>query len=352
MSNISTGNRTLPRVMEDTVEHSEFEGISHDEEVPNAEEAESPSMDEQLDRIASGLMADDDEPEPQEREAAPEPDEGEPEAEGEPKDEGDTETKPEPVDPPSFLNEQERERFNSLPAEAQQALVRMGKEGQRYFTQTSQQLAEERKRLAAMEGLFNQMQSDPNYAQHVLRGYQPQPQQPEGPPEDPVEALKWEAKQEALRELNPRFEEQQRQMQEFQKKVELDQARSYFQSDPDYQDVQGAIIDHLKSLPRTVGEPLYRQLDSDPRAYAEMYQHMKAQVAGKKKQAPEQAPKPEPQKRQQRAPLLEGSGPATETQEAQKRKKNKRMKAEALASGSLDDIAGYLTSSGLIDHIA
>ncbi|SOB60636.1 protein of unknown function [Pseudodesulfovibrio profundus] len=331
-------------------------GVSPVEETPEVEVAESEpkSMDEQLEAITDGLMDLSEEGEPQ-PDPDPAPVEEKPVEEPE-QDSPQEGPKAEPIHAPSFLNEQERADFAALPRQQQEAIVRVGKGAQTQITQTQQELAQERNRLAAMEGLYRQMQMDPNYAEHVLKGYRPvqpgQPQEVEKPHfDDPVEELKWEAKQEAIKELSPRFEEQAQQMTQFQRQVQMEQAKAHFAADPQYEEVQSAIIEHVKSLPESIGRPMYQHLDSNPQAYGEMFAHYKAQLAAKA--APEQGvQKPQPVKTQERAPILEASGPQSEPQEIAQRKANKRMKSEALRNGGLEEIGGYLFNSGLLDHLA
>lgn len=328
-------------------------GVSQ-EETQEVEVAESMSMDERLGLLTEELidLPEEDEPQPEDE---PAPEEEKPEVEEVKVSEPEAE-QPEPIEPPSFLNEHERTEFAALPRSQQEAISRVGSGAQKQITQTQQELAAERNRLASLEGLWRQMQMDPNYAQHVLKGYRPvqpgQPQEAEKPQfDDPIQELKWETQQDAIKAMNPRFEEQRIQMETMQRQIVMEQAKAQFRADPQFNDVQAAIIGHIKSLPESIAQPMYQHLNNDPRAYGEMFDHFKGKIAAQAEAKAEQ-PKPQPVKTQERAPILEAAGPASEPKEIAQKKEMKRKKADALRNGGIEEVSDYLYKSGLLSHIA
>ena len=117
--------------------------------------------------------------------------------------------------------------------------------------------------------------------------------------------------------------EQQLQMQ--QHITALDRVRAEVQKDPQFNEVQAAILDQIKSMPESIGRNLYLQLDQDPRAYIDMFQTVKQRLAKSQPQSKEQGTAPEPVKRETKAPILE-QGNNAEIETAAQQKMNERIK--------------------------
>lgn len=214
------------------------------------------------------------------------------------------------------------------------------------YTKKTQDLATERDNLAPYVGLANQIKSNPILASQIaalISGQQQAtPQAQESPKfDDPIEQLKWETKQEALAE----FEKKLMPMQRMQV---INNVRAEVQRDPDYQAIHAQIIDMVKSQPPSIQKTLYLQLDQDPQAYLEAFQHFKQQKATTQ---PTETPKPV--KKETHAPLLESSGnsaPDAVGKKAQQEKISK-MKAKALRSGDPMEVSKWLAASGALDHL-
>ena len=335
-------------------------GVSQAEEAPEVVESESMSMDEQIEAISDSLIdLPEDEPQPA---PDPAPVEDKPDKEPAPASTPE-EVKPEPVAAPSFLNEQEKAEFAALPRTQQEAIARVGSGAQKQITQTQQQLAQERNRIAAVEGIWQNMQRDPNYANHVLQGYQPVQQEPEKPTfDDPVAELEYNAAEKAKAELRKEWD--QREAEQTQNDLLRRQAevKAELSRDERHGEVMDLIqnkvmnadtrVDPMDPHGRTFQQLEYLRLDNDPDYFKAEFGRAKEWLLSQEEKPPAPEVKPAPVQTQERAPILEAAGPATEPQEIAQRKAHKRMKADALRNGGLEDIGGYLYKSGLLDHLA
>lgn len=207
-------------------------------------------------------------------------------------------------------------------------------------------------RVAPLEGLKKRIDEDPGFAAHIatyFKGQQPEAQKaPQF--DDPIDQLKWEIKQEAVREVEEKYLKPVREhQQQLTHQQRLQMVRSQVQADPQYADVQQAIQTYVSSLPPALQRTTYLQLDQDPASYMEAYQHFKSRLA--KTEQPKAEP-PKTVQKAERAPILESSGttqPASQTSE--KRKQIERLKTKALRSGDPVAIADWLQAGGHIDNI-
>ncbi len=251
-------------------------------------------------------------------------------------------TEPEPpVETPSKVTLKWQGQEREVTQEELLALAQQGFD----YTKKTQSLAEERDQLAPYVGFIKAVQSDPAKAQliaAILAGQQPQPT-PEKKFDDPIEQLKWETKQEAVAEIR---RELQQNIAPLQRQQALNEVRMQVQSDPDYQVVHNSIIDLVKSQPPTVQRMLYMQLDQNPQAYLEAFQHFKSKLS----KPPET---PIPAKRETKAPILEAGGisPPDGLEARDKRQRIDKQKAKALRSGDPTEIGEWLRTSGAIDHL-
>jgi len=222
------------------------------------------------------------------------------------------------------------------------------------YTKKTQDLAERQARIAPYEGFVNLFQRDPILAQEVASLIQKkrQPQEPQKPTfDDPIEQLKWETRQETLKEVEEKFIKPMQQHQgQMTHQQTLNQLRTQVQADPEYPKVQQAILGYVQSLPPSVQRTTALQLDQDPQAYTEMYQVFRSRLARPKTETT-QTIEPEAAKTE-KAPILEAAGKANEGGEiAAKRQSIAKMKQKALASGDPDAISQWLLKSGSLDNI-
>lgn len=235
-----------------------------------------------------------------------------------------------------------------------------------HYTKQMQQLRERERAMAPYDSLFRQLQMDPNLNKHIADYFagarQSQPQR-EQPPDDPIEALKWEAKQEALKEIRAEVEPLKQQAQEIARRQERDAYLSSISRDPLFGEVHAEINKLVRSIPD--GNKMievYRKLDSDPKAYNEVYQKVRDQLAKTKQAAQTGAPQqgqngqqpPVPRKSEtERAPFMESAGiiPA-ESEVSKQRDIVTKSKARALRTGDTDALAEFLRDGGFLKGIA
>lgn len=192
------------------------------------------------------------------------------------------------------------------------------------YEQKMQQLEAERARLAAYNGLVQAIEASPDIRQKVSQalGYEPQSAKEEMPQfDDPIEQLKWETRQEVLREVEEKFiKPMQAKNEQMTHAQALNAVRQQVQADPQYREIQAAMVEQVRSLPESVGRTLFQQLDQDPRAYMEMFISVKERLKVQPTQTtPAAEETPHPVKRETKAPLLEGvnSVPDASAQEKQ-----------------------------------
>lgn len=208
------------------------------------------------------------------------------------------------------------------------------------------QIDAERTKLAAYNGMVQAIETSPAIRQKVSEalGYQPPQAAPEVPQfDDPIEQLKYETIQATLKAVQEQYiAPMQAQTQQSAHMQHLNSVRQQVQADPQFQEVQTAIMDQIKALPESVGKNLYLQLDQDPNAYIEMFKTVKARLKPTEPQTTPQSEAPQPTKRETKAPLLEtGNTPPPDPSEQQKQQERikdltKRSKAgDYRATGEL-----------------
>jgi hypothetical protein len=212
----------------------------------------------------------------------------------------------------------------------QQELINLAQQGYDY-TQKTQALAQERDNLAPIQGLATLLKSDPAKAAQIaaiLSGQAPQAQPEKKTFDDPIEQLKWDTKQEIMAEVR---REQQAAMVPLHRQAALNQVKAQVQADPDFKEVHQAIIDMVKGQPPTIQKALFLQLDQDPAAYVEAFQHFKNQKATK----PTTTTPPKPTKTTTHARFSNQAGwrPRKESKERRKPNgsPNRRRKPSAAA---------------------
>lgn len=218
------------------------------------------------------------------------------------------------------------------------------------YTQKTQELSKRLTEIAPLEGLAKQIQSDPNLAQHIAGYFQQTVEKKEAPVlDDPLDEFAYKIKQETLKEVSEKLiaplQEQAKQMTHQQV---IARTHAQVASDPLYGEVQSAMVDYIKSLPPSLQRTTYLQLDQDPKAYIESYEHFRKQIETKKSTTVDMPPV----KREERAPILENAGKAAEsTGNAKQSEKIAKLKKNALRDGDPKALADWLQQSGAINHL-
>jgi len=201
-------------------------------------------------------------------------------------------------------------------------------------TRKAQALAEKERELAAIEGLANKLKHDEKFAEHVFKyGKEEQPQEEL----DPIEQIKLEAKEAALKEVEKRFQTQTAQQQQ----IKIEQVKNKVSQDPLYNQVQEKLGAYIQSMPKSLQPQMFQTLDQDPNAYMEMYQRARATI---------EQPKAE---KKVKAPVLVDSSQTQEVpQETKQVNSRKKMKAEMLRTGDLSNLQEYFKQEGgLVDQL-
>ena len=221
----------------------------------------------------------------------------------------------------------------------QEQLVELAQKGEDY-TRKTQALSEREKRLTGYEGLIGLANSDPKFRQY-LQTYDAtapektaEPAEPvveDTPPEDPVERVKWEAKREAVAEMQPTIDALRQEISTVKQSVQTEATQIKRDVDPLGEITHKAMHGYLKSLPPQAAQALYERWDTDAKAYEEGFQWMRgvveerhqaiadakanpANAAPAPAPAPAAAPAAKPAKVERKtkevAPLLESGGAA------------------------------------------
>lgn len=217
------------------------------------------------------------------------------------------------------------------------------------YTKKTQELAAERDNLSPYVGLANTIKARPELAQKIadlIAGKQEVSHEDPQQFDDPIEQLKYEIEQKASSVAEQKI---QAALQPLQRMQVLNAVRSEVQRDPEYREIHQSIIDMVKSQPPQIQKTLYLQLDQDPQAYLEAFQHFKKQRSSTAQ--PTEAPKPV--SRVTKAPILEAGGVSAPdaVQSKEKAEKLSKMKAKALRNGDPKAISEWLGASGALDHL-
>lgn len=223
------------------------------------------------------------------------------------------------------------------------------------YRQKTQALADERRKIAAYEQHIKNLESDPAYVAHVKAYHQRQVEaQAPKPPDDPIEALKWEAVQQAKREIEQQYAPI---LQQMQAKQTIDTVKAQVMRDPLFDETQAAILRFVENQPtQRMREQAYALLDSDPAEYTAAYadarkwvEEQKAKAAPKEK---EPAKEPDaPVSRRERAPILESPGrtvPTASEESAKSKRASEISKALKAGNGISDeDLFEYFDLKGI-----
>lgn len=201
-----------------------------------------------------------------------------------------------------------------VPLDQELALIQ---KGYNYETKMAQ-LEAERVKLQSYNGLVSAIEASPEIRQKVSQalGYETQPQPPTAPQfDDPIEQLKWEVRQDVLKEVKSQFIDPiHQQTAQSQHQIQINNLKQQVQADPQFPQIQAAIIDQIRSLPESVGKDLYQRLDQDPRAYVDMFNTIKSRIGTlTPNQSPAAEATPQPTKREVKAPILESGNNAPDT---------------------------------------
>ncbi len=218
------------------------------------------------------------------------------------------------------------------------------------YTKKTQELANTKTALQPFEVLNNYLAQNPDDFKRVVdlikEGQQPKV---EPVPDDPIEALKHEAVQEAVEKTTGQIDSVNQQVLEMQKQQQINNVLSSVQRDPLYTETHAKIDsyvrnDYAKIHGVEAAQTLFQTLDSNPEAYMNLYKTFRTE----KKAEP-------PVKKDTAAPVLTTSDQAIPDQKGmQKKVKAAELKQsyQKARGGKIEDVVDYLDKSGLIDHLS
>lgn len=233
------------------------------------------------------------------------------------------------------------------------------------YTKKTQALSERARQLDAWSAVIERIQGDPalqaRFRALFDEQHQGKPQAPQAqePPADPIDRLKWEIRQEVLAEVDAKVKPLAEKPQVLEQAMQLQAFKNELQRDPAYPQAMQLVQQYVANQPPFVRDDLYRRLDSDPRAFMEVYGPARAHALAQAQQASPQPPVatppeavPTPLQRKvvpRETPTLESAGGAnTGSLESAKRAQElktltKRVKTNQ-ATGT--DLVDYLNLSG------
>lgn len=229
---------------------------------------------------------------------------------------------------PSTWSESDKEDFEKLPRPLQEKIAARERERDAYLTRKTQEIAEKSRSVQSLEVLGEALRNDPGLKAH-LANYKAQQQQAEAPT-DPIDRITWEAKQQALAEVQAQIAPV---IQQIQHKQQIDATLSAVRQDPLHKDVYAEIGKMIESLPPGLREQTYQRLDSDTAFFSQTYDHYRGLVSSKPAPKPAAPPAPTPVERTTKAPRLESPGAEQPQESTKKRFKDLTSRAR---SGDLD----------------
>ena len=215
------------------------------------------------------------------------------------------------------------------------------------YTQKMQALAAERELITPHIGVIKAMQQDPTLRQKIAEHFTGTPKVETPQFDDPIEQLKWETRQQTLKDVEEKFiKPMQMQQTQMTHQQVLANTRAQVQADPLFAEVHKAILDEVNSLPPSVQKTVYLQLDQDPKAYLETYQLKRQQLSAKK-----QTPMPEPTKREDHAPILESAKSAPSESELKKHNETLKSLNRRARSGDLRALGELLLKGDVMKGV-
>lgn len=265
----------------------------------------------------------------------------------------------EQINAPEHWAKEHKAEFDALTPEAKKMVLERNKFLERMANEKFEKIAAKQKELDAWSALIHRFQSDPEFAQHAF-SYDKMRQQAHQPkaPEDPIERIKWEAKQEALKEFSPMLDNMRHEFAVAQYAQDMQRYHAEIQRDPLYAEVQQGIINYISGLPEQVGRDVYSKIDASIADHKAMYDRVRTVIAGRKAahgathNAQGNQSIPQPQQRVTRTPVLEDAGAAPVQQASNNEKiKNALFKKIKRGEASSDELGEYFEASGVFDKM-
>jgi hypothetical protein len=300
-------------------------------EIDQTEEHEY-GFEDMLDEAVVGIEEDEQPAQPEvEPEYEPEPESGQPEEEPAPEAQ---------LDEQALSPELEEQRKNM----------------QADYTRKTQEIAELKKQTEPYAVLNAQLQNNPELLNQVIALVTKQnaPQQEQAPvaPEDPIEAIQFEAQQNAQKAIQEALAPVMQQQQAIAQQAAINQTLASVQQDPLFHDTHKAMAEYIQGDYANIhgqeaAKALYQIIDSDVNAFKQMYGSFRGRVEASKKVATPQTPLGHKQKQ---APSIDpDTGVPAVPKQRQTRRKVSDMAKRAIDSGRIEDTMDYFEATGMFD---
>lgn len=242
-------------------------------------------------------------------------------------------SKTEQFDTPAHWSQEMKEAFNSLSDSEKKGFIIQAKNLENGYQKKFQEIAREKEKLYAFQGLVEQFQTDKEFAQHILSYAKQEPKDNNyglgERPTDPYDAIRYDSALEAKKAVQEEIAKLTDQQKQDVYKEHINKTIQEAKSDPLYAKVQEGIFKYIESQPAKVQEQIAKILDSDVDAYKEVYLRIRNQIDGETK-SESNMPNSVGKEKAPQAPILEKAG-ASIDDVAVKTKRQKRAEAKAEA---------------------
>lgn len=217
---------------------------------------------------------------------------------------------------PAYWGTEDKEEFEQLPEEAKAKFLALEKKRDAFTTRKSQELSAEKRKAESLGAVAQMLESDPKFREYVTSyGKQQAPAKEEGRPEDPIEAIKWEAKQELLAELTPQLNELKQTNETRKQREQVETVLAPYKADEHFADVyqgmNGVVAEVLATKGKAAADAFYQRLDSDPEFFGQVFSGVKTQLLKNKVT-------PQGKKITEKAPVLQGKGSPPQAPQSRK----------------------------------
>ncbi|WP_156920699.1 hypothetical protein [Fundidesulfovibrio putealis] len=241
--------------------------------------------------------------------------------------------KTETFEAPAHWSTEMKEAYNSLNENEKKGFIIQAKNLESGYQRKYQDIAKEKEKILAFQGLVEQFQTDKEFAQHILNYSKQEPKDNNyglgERPVDPYDAIRYDSALEAKKAVQEEISKLTDQQKQDVYKEHINKTIQEAQSDPLYAKVQEGIFKYIESQPAKVQEQIAKILDSDVDAYKEVYLRIRNQIDGETK-SESNMPNGVGKEKAPQAPILEKSG-AVVDDVAVKTKQQKKSEAKAQA---------------------
>jgi len=235
------------------------------------------------------------------------------------------------------------------------------------YTRKTQQLATERQKMAPFQVLNDYLARNPQDFQRVVGLLKEKTKQER--PEDPIEALSFDAAQNALNAIQKPIEGVSNEVAEVRKAQKILEVKQAIATDPLVGHVQQAMHNYVWGDYQDIHGPeaaqeYFTRLDNEPMEYGKLYlsirKRVEAQIAAQQRNVDNTPPDKAGKNKKKKPPVVEKGTPfvadadttvPTVNKEKLKRKEL-RVLQERTRGGKTEDVVAFIEASGMLDHLS